>query len=392
MKKSAYFILLCLMMFCTFYGIRYIKRPEKSLPAISEVYENKVITTAYIVKTEQVYAAPADGRIYHYLQEGAKVKKNSILAAVYTGNVSEQTLAELNNLNQKITELQSSNSSYSFGSNSQENIDIIKGNIIKASNSNDLGNIEGYKSQINSIVTGSVQDIRKSDISELEVKKQNIEASLQSGKSDIYSQMAGVYSKNIDGLEETLVPKGIKSFRLADYNAIKATEQETQNTTVTAGQPVCKIINNQTWYVMTAVNKDTVSKLSKGQKVTVRYSQLPGIESEGIIEYISTEDGNTDKNVVVIKCERYLEGVLSLRFTGIELVIESYEGYRIPMSAIRLVNGKKEIMVRTEAGTFLRKCKVLYTDISDQTVIISPDFDDTRGRLKDTDRIIIGEK
>ena len=84
--------------------------------------------------------------------------------------------------------------------------------------------------------------------------------------------------------------------------------------------------------------------------------------------------------------------MLSLRFTGIELVTESYEGYRVPMSAIRLVDGNKCVMVRTEAGTFLRKCKVLYTDISDQTVIISQEFNDTKGRLKETDSIVIGEK
>ena len=391
MKKSAYFILLCLMMFCTFYGIRYIRRPEKSQPAVSEIYENKIITSAYIVKTEQVYNAPADGRIYHYLGEGTKVKKNSVLATVYTGAVSEQALAELNSVNQKIAELQSSNSSYSFGANSQENIDIIKGNIIKSANRNSLESIENYKAQINSIVTGSVQDIRQSDISKLELKKQEIEAGLESSKSDIYSQMAGVYSKNVDGLEEVLAPKTVMSYKLADYNNIKLPADKPQNP-VTGGQPVCKVVNNQTWYVMTAVKKDTAEKLVKGQKVTVRFSQLPGIETEGIVEYISAEDRNADKNVVIIKCEQYREGVLSLRFTGIELVTESYEGYRVPMSAIRLVDGNKCVMVRTEAGTFLRKCKVLYTDISDQTVIISQEFNDTKGRLKETDSIVIGEK
>ena len=391
MKKSAYFILLCLMMFCTFYGIRYIRRPEKSQPAVSEIYENKIITSAYIVKTEQVYNAPADGRIYHYLGEGTKVKKNSVLATVYTGAVSEQALAELNSVNQKIAELQSSNSSYSFGANSQENIDIIKGNIIKSANRNSLESIENYKAQINSIVTGSVQDIRQSDISKLELKKQEIEAGLESSKSDIYSQMAGVYSKNVDGLEEVLAPKTVMSYKLADYNNIKLPADKPQNP-VTGGQPVCKVVNNQTWYVMTAVKTDTAEKLVKGQKVTVRFSQLPGIETEGIVEYISAEDRNADKNVVIIKCEQYREGVLSLRFTGIELVTESYEGYRVPMSAIRLVDGNKCVMVRTEAGTFLRKCKVLYTDISDQTVIISQEFNDTKGRLKETDSIVIGEK
>ena len=390
-KKSVKIILFCLAIFFVFYGVRYIKRPEKSQLAISEVYENKVMTTGYIIKTEQVYGAPAAGSVYHYIPEGTKVKKNSILATVYTGSVSEQTLAELNNINQKISELQNSNSAYSFGANSQENIDIIKSNIIKAANKNDLEGIENYKSQINSIVTGNVQDIRRASIEELESKKQALESTLQSSRSDIYSQMAGVYSKNVDGLEETLSPDTVMSFKLEDYNRI-AEPAERPQSAVSEGQPIGKVINNQVWYIMTAVKTDTAQKMEKGQKVLLRFSQLPGTEVSGVISNISKEETGADKNVVVIKCEQYKEGVLSLRFTGIELVLESYEGYRVPMSALHVVDGKQGVVVRTEAGTMFRKCKILYTNVSDQTVIISDEFDDTKGKLKESDSIIIGEK
>ena len=392
MKKSVYVILVCIAVFFTFYGIRYVSRPIKSQPAISETYENKIITTGYIVKTEQVYNASADGRIYHYIQEGTKVKKNSLLSTVYTGNVSEQTLAELNSINKKIAELQStSGSAYSFGSNSQENIDIIKNNIIKAANKNELSDIESYKAQINSIVTGDVKDIKTSSIDALEEKKQALESSIDSSKNDIYSQVAGVFSKNVDGLEDSLTPKEIMNYRLADYESIKEPLLKTQMS-VTAGEPICKVVNSQTWYVMTAVKAENAEKIQTGQKIKLRFTELPGIEADGTVVYISAEDSKTEKNVVIIKCELYKEGVLSLRLTGIELVIESYEGYRVPMSAIRNSDGAQGVMVRTEAGTFFRKCKILYTDVSDQTVIISSEFDDTKGMLKESDRIIVGEK
>lgn len=392
MKKSVYIILVCLAVFFTFYGVRYMGRPLKSQMAVSEIYENKIVTTGYIVKTEQVYNAAVGGRVYHYIQEGTKVKKNNILSTVYTGGVSEQTLAELNNINQKIAELQnSSNSSYSFGSNSQENIDIIKSNIIKSANKNDLADIENYKAQINGIVTGDVKDIRSSSIDSLEARKQTLEQSIDSAKNDIYSQMAGIFSKNVDGLEETLKPKDIMNYRLQEYEAIKIPDTKPQ-TTVSAGDPICKVVNSQTWYVMTAVKSESASKIQTGQKIKLRFTELPGIEANGVVSYISSEQSDAEKNVVIIKCELYKEGVLSLRFTGIELVLESYEGYRVPISAIRNSDGVKGVMVRTESGTYFRKCKILYTDVADQTVIISKEFDDTKGMLKETDSIIIGEK
>ncbi len=392
MKKSVYVILVCFAVFLTFYGIRYINRPIKSQLAVSEVYENKITTTGYIVKSEQVYGAGVSGRVYHYLQEGTKVKKNNLLSTVYTGGVSEQTLAELNSINKKIAELQnSSGSSYSFGSNSQENIDIIKNNIIKSANKNELSDIESYKAQINGIVTGDVKDIKTSSVEELEERKRVLEQSIDSTKNDIYSQMAGIFSKNVDGLENTLTPKDIMNYRLAEYEGIKAPDAKTQMT-VAEGEPICKVVNSQTWYVMTAVKAESAAKLQNGQKIKLRFNEIPGIEAEGRIVYISSEDSNTDKNVVIIKCEQYKDGVLSLRFTAVELVLESYEGYRVPMSAIRLSDGVKGVMVRTETGTFFRKCKILYTDVADQTVIISKEFDDTKGMLKETDSIVIGEK
>jgi len=391
MKKGAFFILLCLLAFFLFYGMRYLKRTEKSQLAISEVYENVVTIEGYMVRTEQVYTAPADGAIYHYISEGTKVKNNSALMTVYTGDVSEQTLADLNSVAQKLEELQNSNSSYAFGSNSKENLDTIKDNIIKAANRNELYNIEGYESQITGIATGNITDVRTSSKEELLAKKSSLEAMLSSNKTDVYSHMAGVYSKNVDGLEDVLLPKSVLSYKLADFNAIGEPKARPEGN-VSAGQPVCKVVNNQTWYVMTTVDKEIASKLKEGQKVKLRFDRLPGIDASGTIQYISKEDSNTSANVVVIRCEKHKDGVFSLRKTGIELVLESYEGYRVPMSAVRIEDGEKGIMVRDEMGTHFRKCTILHTNTEDQTVIISKEFNDSKGRLKETDTIIIGEK
>ena len=391
MKKSAFFIILCLLAFFLFYGMHYLRKTEKSQLAISEVYEDKVVTTGYLVRNEQVYTAPANGAIYHYIPEGTKVKNNSALMTVYTGDASEQTLAELNAVAQKLEEMQSSNSSYSFGSNSKENLDTIKDNIIKAANKNELDSIEGYEAQITGIATGNVQDVRTSSIDELLEKKRSLEATLSSNKTDVYSHMAGVYSKNVDGLEDTLSPKSVLSYKVADFNALGEPKVRPEGN-VTIGQPVCKVVNNQKWYVLTVVDKETASKLQEGQEVKMRFDRLPGTDISGTVQYISKEDSAASENVLVIKCEKHQDGVFSLRKTGLELVLESYEGYRVPMSAVRIKDGEKGIMVHGEAGTHFRKCNILYTDTEEQTVIISKAFNDNRGSLKETDIIIIGEK
>ena len=58
MKKSVYIVLAVVLGICIFYGIRYIENPAATQIAISEVYENKIDTSGYIVYTEQARRTP----------------------------------------------------------------------------------------------------------------------------------------------------------------------------------------------------------------------------------------------------------------------------------------------------------------------------------------------
>ncbi len=392
MKKSIYAILVGLLLFSVFYGIRYVKSPVKIQTAIMETYENKVDTEGYVVKEEQVYNAPTAGVIYHYLQEGTRIKKNSAISTIYTGDTSEETLTELNNISKKIEEIQSAgNASYTFSASSEENLETIKSNIINAKNENNVSKIVDYKTQIKSIITGDVQGLQKENIDELYAKKSSLEASLQNNRHDVYSQIAGIYSKNVDGLESTLTPDTIMSYNIEAYNKIPEI-QNANKTLALAGEPFCKVVNNHIWYVMTTVDTEAAAKIKINQKVKVRFEKLPGIEAEGTVCYISSEEANVMSNVVVIKFEQYREGVFSLRYSPIELVLESYEGYKVPVSAIHIVDGEKGVMVRSDRGTAFRKVKVIYTNTLSQEVIIKPSFEGIGGALNEYDNIIIGEK
>ena len=392
MKKSILFVLLSAFCFCVFYGIRYMENPVKTQTAILEVYEQKIDTVGYIVRSEQVYNAPASGTVYHYVQEGTKVSRNSPLSTVYTGEISEATLQELININKKIYEIESSGNKDSFSSagySNEEDIENIKNKIIEASKNDEIEKISEYKAQINSVITGDSKNINTSNLEDLKNRKWQLETSINSAKRDIYSQMAGVFSKNVDGLEEILTPNAVLKYKLEDYlnlsDVIKEKSTEENNA-------VCKVVNNYTWYVVMAVDSTTAEELKVGKKVKVRFDEIPGIEADATIAHISTEDTGTKKNVVVVKCEQYKEGVFSQRYSGVELILKSYEGYRIPVSAIR-INDKHEkgVLVRNGGTQVFKPCNVVYTDTVEQTVIISP-VTGSKNLLREYDNIVVGEK
>lgn len=391
MKKSIIFILISVISFCVFYGIRYLENPVATQPAIMEVYEQKIDSVGYIVRSEQVYDAPASGTVYHYVQEGTRVARNSPLSTVYTGEISEATLQELNNINKKIYEIESSGNKESFSSagySNESDIENIKNNIIEAARNDDIEKIAEYKSQINSVITGDSKNAEGNNLQELKDRKWQLEASISSAKRDIYSQMSGVFSKNVDGLEEILIPNDVLKYKLEDYLALseKAKEQA-----LVDSNAVCKVVNNYTWYVLMAIDKSAAADLKVGKSVKVRFDEIPGIEAAGKIAYISTEDSVTKKNVVVVKCEEYQEGVFSLRHSGVELILKSYEGYRIPVSAVRVSGNEKGVLVRNGDTQVFKPCDIIYTDTGEQTVIVAP-VSGARRLLMEYDNIVVGEK
>ncbi len=394
MKKSIYFILIVVISFCVFYGIRYVENPVETQTAISEVYENKIDTRGYIVRTEQVYNAPVSGMVYHYIQEGTRVGKGRVLSTVYSGDVSESTLQELNSINQKIAELENEGETMSYmagGNNSEEDIENIKNNIISAKRNKKIEKIPNYKALINAVITGDSKSAGTASLDELKAKKSSIEAGLRSSKNDIYSQISGVFSKNVDSLESVLTPKNILTYKLADYEKLGDMAKENKST-ADSGQPVCKVVNNHEWYVMTTVKKEEAGELKVGKKIKMRFGYLPGVTANGKIEYMSQEDGGTDKIVVVIKFEEYREGVFSLRYSDMELILESYEGYQIPVSALRVTeDGKKGVLVKSAGVQVIKPCNVIYSDTVRQTVIITP-VSGSKNLLKEYDSIVIGEK
>jgi len=392
MKKSIFLVLISVFCFCAFYGIRYMENPVATQPAIAEVYEQKVDTVGYIARSEQVYDAPVSGTVYHYVQEGTKVARNSPLSTVYTGEISEATLQELNNINKKIYEIESGGSKgvlSSSGFSSEEDIENIRKNILKAAKDGDLEKIGEYKAQINAIVTGDSKYVQTGNIYDLKSRKWQLEASIKSGKRDIYSQMSGVFSKNVDGLEDVLTPSAVLKYSLEDYLNLAEVVKEQEGTDQEA---VCKVVNNYTWYVVTAVDSEVARELKIGRKVQVRFDEIPGIEADAVVEYISSESSAVGRNVVVVKCEQYQEGVFSLRHSGVELILKSYEGYRIPISAIRInEKGEKGVIVRNGNSQVFKPCSVVYTDTAAQNVIINS-ASGTGNLIREYDNIVVGEK
>ncbi|MDY3927869.1 MAG: HlyD family efflux transporter periplasmic adaptor subunit [Clostridia bacterium] len=394
MKRRGIAVILTIT-FCAvaFYSYRYLKIPVETEAANMIRREDTISGEAFIARTEAVYTSSDNGVLYSYVDEGARVGKDRIIATVYQGDKNGEIIQELNNIDKKLDQLegiQKKKETFTTDSTSSETvIERIKSDIINAALTNDVSQIPEYKMTINSMYN-TESDENAVTVQELKTQKQTLEASLGSSKSDIYSTISGVYSENVDGLEEILTVDNIMNFTTSEFDGLKkARQNQKTNREVASGEQICKVVDNHMWYAVVKIKNDDTKLLKKKQTVKLRFESLPGTEVSATVEHISEEEG---KNAVaVLKSERFLEGVYGIRSDNIEIILNSYTGFEVPVYAIRNMDGKQGVLIASGISQIFCECDVVYNNNENQTVIIYPSDNAVR-TLSIGDRIILGEK
>lgn len=393
MKKSSIFIICCVVFVIGVYVVRYLDSPIEVYVARTTEYEQSVSGDAYLVRDENVYTAGASGTFYTYAREGARVGKDRIIATVYNGVVDNQILQELDNLDKKIAELEEYNKENVFvsdESDSENRLKNLKNKVIEAAYSNEPSEVSRIKSSIKGIVSGEKSEDVLDDIQSLKDQKEEIRRTIGRSKEDIYSGVSGVFSTNIDGLEGVLTVDKIEEYTVEDFNLAgeKITNQEGKIAAL-EGEPVCKVIDNHAWYVMVKLPKEKVANFKKGTNFTLRFDSIPGVETKGKLVHVSDEEEDV---VTVFECEQYIEGVFSIRQSVVDVIAEQYQGFEIPVYAVRVKDGKQGVMVQYGAKEVFKPCTVIYKNEEKDTVIIKPVTEGVQNPLEQYDKIIIGEK
>ena len=148
--------------------------------------------------------------------------------------------------------------------------------------------------------------------------------------------------------------------------------------------------DNHVWYVMMLVDKEDLSNVKTNTAAEIRFDKIPGVQTAvNVVHIAEALDG--DKAVIVFKSERYSEGVFSIRESAAEVILKSYEGFEIPVHAIRVKDGQTGVMIQKGTGEIFKKCEVIYTDAQSETAIVKA-VTGERNILTVGDRVVLGEK
>ena len=395
MKKSFIIILVVTIVAVVFYAVRYVNAPVETQVAKIKTIEGKFSMDGMIVYDEKVYTAQNDGTFYSYTSEGERVAKDKCLATVYNGVVDKEILQSLNNLDKKIEVLErNSGLDKIYKSDElsvQSTIESLRTDIVKAVVEEDYQKIYDYKKRLEAAVGVGEDSDTAGSLAELKKEKKEIEAEISKTNKDIYSDVSGIYTTLLDGLENVITPTNLAEFNVEKFRELQAPEEGVMgNRAVEKDDLVCKVVDNHEWYAVGVITKEERENITVGDKVKLRVEKLPGIDVDASIEFISEEAEDAEEFLVTVKCEQYLEGVFNIRKSKTDIILNSFYGYEVPVYAICVKNGKTGVMVMGNETEIFKECKVLYRNNKKETVIIGPS--DTGNRLIDGDQIILGEK
>lgn len=152
-------------------------------------------------------------------------------------------------------------------------------------------------------------------------------------------------------------PENISKFTVSDFQNLDNIHLNNQ-VEVKPGQAVAKIINNFEWYLAFVMDTQRVYPLKVGDKLSVRFKDLEDKVIDAYIHYISPEEKG--KVIVVLSLNKHIDSIYTFRKVNIDIIKQSYSGFKIPVSAVRVRNGKTGVYIIRDRIARFREIEILY--------------------------------
>ncbi len=356
----------------------------------SAVYSSSVKTiplNAYIFRDERPVMTAGQGSACYFYADGEKVFKNAEILKIYSLESDAKIQEEINELNKKISLLEKSNITKNYSTTDLEAIDssiaskihaiislVGTGSLdMAALNEDDLLILMNRRSAVISGAGGYdyVIDAYKSKISELNSR-------MTGQSSSVYTDITGYFYSNTDGYENIFTMDLLNRLTLEEYYSLESKMPDEALFSQSKG----KIVTSVKWYITVSLDKRTISKLTDKKPANYKYEiRFPYSDNQTVKMKLEKVVSQTDYDyaVMVFSSDVQIEGFNYTRTQPVEIVYEYYTGLKVPMSAIRVVDGVTGVyildgnVVKFKSATVLNEengyCICALPDSNDVNVI-----------------------
>lgn len=289
----------------------WLKVPVTTYKVSSSNINNNITTTCIALRKEIEVKSNKSGYLIYYVREGDKVRKNGPVCTVDETKTILNAIEDTSDEGTKKTKL--------------TNSDLLT---VRTA-------IDNYKNSYSDVNFADIYNFKgniESKVMELsnQVMRQEVAvggAALSATLENINSPESGIIAYYTDGYEE-YTPDTIpaSAFNKTDYkkNSINSGE------ILESGNTVFKIVSDENWSLVVPITPEQMSTIMN-QRVII--FKLDG----GPIELSSTDfttEQRSDSCYLTINMSKYMIDYLDKRFLTIEIILNKYDGLKIPNSSM----------------------------------------------------------
>lgn len=309
----------------------YFSDPYTTAVAYAYTGEKAVTVSGYVVRDEEVLSGSGD-LVYSSRGEGERVGRGGTVALIYP---TAQALDDANTLRELSGQLEQLLYARSLSAGSQASArldDEIAGALAEFRGALADGSLKdaGERGQAlrAAVLRRSYAFFGDADLDEsiaaLRERISGLSASAGTDVTRVSAPKAGLFSGLVDGYEEVLNLENVREMTPEAYRAI----------TPSAASGVGKMVYGDSWAFAALMRSEDVKEMQEGDTVTLRFQKGLDRDMRMKVSYISGEEGG--RQVVVFSSGKYLHLATLLRHQNAQVIFESYDGVRVPRSALRV--------------------------------------------------------
>ena len=353
---------------------------------------------AYIMRSESViFAASATSghSVGYVFSDGTKVHGGQVVANIYTGDgSSDEAIVDLDRRidlleSSNLTDGMTSSDTYVIDSKIQNYYYLIHQSTLLGNYSNLTKRRDELLTLINKrrILTGVTTGYSDRSAS-LTAERALLSAGQDTIAESVEAPYAGYFYSTTDGYESTFSASKVESLTLAEFDKMLSSQP-----TRYSDRAVGKMVSDFNWYIVCETTRDSLRYFTKGYSYYVNFPYNDDISIKMTLSNVVSEVGS-DRVLLVLETERIPEDFSFRRMQPVELVRSSYTGYRVPISAARLVDGKQGVYIMIGNTIEFREIDILhemdgYYIVAEQDPVNDPDYASKLGLY---DQIVVSGK
>ncbi len=334
-------IAVAVMIYVGYHLISDLSADVDTQPAFLDSFDEVVSGEAYILRHEEVLYSSTAGVANFLVSDGAKVAVGDELADVYKSGAGDQRerIDEIDRRIKVLTEVEARAKYLSASDVNRIDKEIAELVLLLRGEAagNDMAAAAALSDEIlllmnlRKIITGQVESY-EGELAALKAERDSIVASLSDVAETVKSRVSAYYFHTVDGYEAGFAFDDIDALALDDLRAM--TEKRPAPLT---GKEAGKLVYDYKWYVAMPTDEASAAFFTVGKSYDIDFGADGETVPMTLYSVIADESAATDDAFLIFTSQNMPEGFEYTRLQPVTIKVRTYEGYRVPLSAVRVV-------------------------------------------------------